>query len=364
MSKVGKEPVESDRDAMVGDEPVSIPFSERSDEWKKDAAVIAEYLAGYLESDNPAAVAETVRTIMRARGEETAGVPTIGDLMAITKMLGITIRADKGAWGIGPHLSVEEFEKPTSDPRFTIPTLEHEGYIAILEVDVNASLIRGRFVNAYSFPDFFGQTVDGAKAAFREVIRREKERADSSGYQPEQPHMKNLPCFFPKQFDEWFPELTRTRGKFAIVFRTMDRLIAEMRKRGFLDEQSTQESRSLTIKDYQNGLFFISSFIGNYAPMPTKIGWIIWRLSEELSLIATGGHPQFLRPAVYSGTKTGSPKHSTLRLQCALTVASLMRRGVSRDDACRAIANLLNEMRLSTKKNRSPVSARTVTLPL
>jgi hypothetical protein len=322
--------------------------------------ITAEFLVACLEHGDPDLVAGAVRTIMRSRGEEPAGEPTIADFLAITKRFGFTVRADGDSWGIGPYPDYDEFEKRHIDPRFNVPTLEHEGYIALLEVDVNASLIRGRFVNADSFPDFFGQTVDGAKAAFREIIRQEKEQDAKRGRQSEHPQPTKLPPLLPTQFDEWFPNLSKTRGDLPIIFRCMNYTLGAMRKHGFLEEQSATESRQLAISDYQAGLGFIYEFIGCYSPMPTKISWVIWRLSDELNLIASGLQPQFLRPAVYSGTKTRSPKYRALRRECAYTVASLMRRGMNRDDACKDVANLLSEMKLSSKKNGSFISARTI----
>lgn len=351
---------------MVGGDSLSetVDFAALAEEMgaclKADPAFAAELIAACLNGGNPAILAIAIRAIMRAEGREGLTEPTLADFLAITKRLGFTVRADGDSWGIGPFPGFDEFENRFTGPRFTVPTLEHEGYIAMLEVDVNASRIRGRFVNAYSFPDFFGQTVDGTKAAFREVIRRENEWAENGGLQPDQPGEQKLPCLLPTQFDERFPNLTKARADTEKVFINMNHCLEEMRERGFLEELSVDQSKNLTISDYQSGLYLISSFIGNYAPMPTKIGWIIGRLSAELSLIAAGRQPQFLRPAAYSGTKTASPKHRALRLECACTVASLMRRGMSRDDACKAVANLLNKMKVSTKKNGSAISARAV----
>ena len=327
---------------------------------KADPTFAAELISGCLAGGNPTVLANAIRAIMRAEGEEGLTEPTLADFLAITKRFGLTVRADSDSWGIGPYPDREEFERRFNDPRFTISTLEHEGYIAVLEVDVDACLIRGRFVNEESFPDFFAQTVEQAKVAFGAVVQREKEVAASSGYSLERPGRTKAPRLLPKQFDEWFPELSKGSTNPAGALRYLDILVKQMRVNGLLDEYTSEESRKFTTDDYRDAMSYISHFFGNFAPMPTKMGWVIRRLSDELSLVAAGGQPQFLRPAVYGGTKSGSPKYSELRKWCACTVASLMRRGESRDNACKAVANLLREMSISTKKNGEHISQRTV----
>jgi predicted HicB family RNase H-like nuclease len=71
-------------------------------------------------------------------------------------------------------------------------TMNHEGYIAALDIDEETGVISGVVVNVRATLHFQGETVAGVRAAFIDTIEDYKEWCASEGREPEKPYSGTL----------------------------------------------------------------------------------------------------------------------------------------------------------------------------
>lgn len=71
-------------------------------------------------------------------------------------------------------------------------TLEHKGYIGLIELDAEAGLFHGEVINTRDVLTFQGRTVDELKTAFTDTIEDYEEWCRARGKTPEKPYSGKL----------------------------------------------------------------------------------------------------------------------------------------------------------------------------
>jgi len=71
-------------------------------------------------------------------------------------------------------------------------TLEHKGYIGLIELDAEAGLFHGEVINTRDVLTFQGRTVDELKTAFTDTIEDYEEWCRVRGKTPEKPYSGKL----------------------------------------------------------------------------------------------------------------------------------------------------------------------------
>jgi predicted HicB family RNase H-like nuclease len=71
-------------------------------------------------------------------------------------------------------------------------TMNHDGYVATIELDEDAGILHGRVINTRAILTFEGRSVDELKAAFSETIDDYKEWCRERGVEPDRPYSGTL----------------------------------------------------------------------------------------------------------------------------------------------------------------------------
>lgn len=78
-------------------------------------------------------------------------------------------------------------------------TLHHEGYLATLKIDEEASVIHGSLVNARAVFTFEGETLPELRQTFADTIADYRDWCAERGVEPEKPYSGKLSLRIPPE---------------------------------------------------------------------------------------------------------------------------------------------------------------------
>ncbi|NLH83369.1 MAG: hypothetical protein GX458_21400 [Phyllobacteriaceae bacterium] len=242
--------------------------------------------------------------------------------------------------------------------------IECRGYKACVEIDFDRGTIIGRIYN-FAWSDhrieFSADSITELYEEFEKTLDEYYDMCNIKGIEPRQPRADALPPIVFKHHSQWFPELVNRIGSDPIqALSIIDRKLSQLRRYGFLDIVSIEQNIISTKEDIFDAIKMVSWLIGIFVPKNSRLWWLINRLVGDVELVKDGNQPIYLKVDPYKGTKSGSPKHVALRIECACAVAALIRRGMTRDAACKAVHGALANAGISANKNGKPISVRTV----
>ena len=105
-------------------------------------------------------------------------------------------------------------------------TMTHEGYVARIELDEEASLFHGEVINTRDVLTFQGRTLDELKAAFADTIADYIEWCGERGKQPERPYSGNFTVRLSPELHRRIATAAAREGKSvnAFVAETLERV--------------------------------------------------------------------------------------------------------------------------------------------
>lgn len=92
-------------------------------------------------------------------------------------------------------------------------TMNHEGYVATLEIDDEAGIIHGRVVNARAVLTFEGNTVAELREAFADTIADYRDWCRERGVEPEKPYSGTLSLRLPPELHRKIAEAAAKRDR-------------------------------------------------------------------------------------------------------------------------------------------------------
>lgn len=92
-------------------------------------------------------------------------------------------------------------------------TMNHEGYVATLEIDDEAGIIHGRVVNARAVLTFEGNTVAELRQAFADTIADYRDWCRERGVEPEKPYSGTLSLRLPPELHRKIDEAAAKRDR-------------------------------------------------------------------------------------------------------------------------------------------------------
>jgi predicted HicB family RNase H-like nuclease len=92
-------------------------------------------------------------------------------------------------------------------------TLEHQGYIALIELDADDGMMSGRVVNTRAVLYFEGATVRELQDAFAETIADYRAQCAADGIEPEKPFSGQLSLRLTPDLHRRIATLAAKRGK-------------------------------------------------------------------------------------------------------------------------------------------------------
>ena len=242
--------------------------------------------------------------------------------------------------------------------------IECRGYKAYVEVDFDSGTIIGRVYNLAWIDhriEFSADSISELYKEFDNTLDEYYDLCNKKGVDPHQPMAEILPPIVFRRYSQWFPEIEGGIGGDLIqILSSLNRKLSQIRQFGFLDTVNIEQGICSTQEDIFDAIKVILSLIGSFIPENSRLWWLFIRLIDDVELVTKGSEPIYLRVDPHKGTKSRSPKHAALRIECACAVAALIRRGMTRDAACRAVHGALANAGISANKNGKPISARTV----
>jgi predicted HicB family RNase H-like nuclease len=105
-------------------------------------------------------------------------------------------------------------------------TMTHDGYVARIELDEEASLFHGAVINTRDVLTFQGRTLDELKAAFADTIDDYIEWCGERGKQPERPYSGNFTVRLSPELHRRIATAAAREGKSvnAFVAETLERV--------------------------------------------------------------------------------------------------------------------------------------------
>lgn len=242
--------------------------------------------------------------------------------------------------------------------------VECRGYKAYVEIDLDREKIVGRVYNLACIDhhvEFSADNISEIHGEFERSLDEYNDFCNKEGIEPCKPRVDGLPPIVFERHSQWFPELEgRIGGNLIQILSIFDRKLSEIRRSGFLDAVNMEDNIKITQEEIFDSIKIVAWLIDNVVPNNSRLWWIIGSLIDDVELISKGNKPIHLKIDPYKGTKSGSPKHVALRIECACAVAALIRRGMTRDAACKAVHGALASAGISANKNGKPIAVRTV----
>lgn len=241
--------------------------------------------------------------------------------------------------------------------------IECRGYKACVEIDFDGGTIIGRVYNVAWSDDKIELSADNITELYKEFEKCLDEYYDTcnkKGIEPRPPRADALPPIVFKNYSRWFPELERRASDLVLALGGMDRKLALLAQAGLLDITQAEQLNYFKPEDMFDAIKMIVSLTDHIIPENSKLWWLVNRLIDDVEMVVKGNEPIFLKVDPFKGTKSSSPKHAALRIECACAVAALIRRGMTRNDACKAVQRALANAGISANKNGKPISERTV----
>jgi len=242
--------------------------------------------------------------------------------------------------------------------------IECRGYKAYTEIDFSENIIKGCIYNNSRngyYISFSSDSLLGLHSAFETAIDLYERECQEHGISPCPPVPDALPPVVFERYNRFFPELDRyLLSDIASFISNINNTIAIMRGLGLLDTVAIESSLQNKQDEILDSLKVMLALTRHLIRDDSRIGRIMQILAEDIELIVSGHEPIFLTVDPYKGTKRSNPKHKAFRTECACAVAALIRRGMTRDNACRAVHNALSNEGISISKNGKLVSARTI----
>jgi predicted HicB family RNase H-like nuclease len=97
-------------------------------------------------------------------------------------------------------------------------TMNHDGYVASIELDEDAGVLHGRVVNARAVLTFEGTSVDELKEAFSDTIDDYKEWCRERGVEPDRPYSGTLSLRLPPDLHRRIAEAAAREGESINAF--------------------------------------------------------------------------------------------------------------------------------------------------
>jgi predicted HicB family RNase H-like nuclease len=97
-------------------------------------------------------------------------------------------------------------------------TMNHDGYLATIELDENAGILHGRVVNARPVLTFEGASVDELKQAFADTIADYKDWCRERGVEPDRPYSGTLSLRLPPDLHRRIAEAAAREGESINAF--------------------------------------------------------------------------------------------------------------------------------------------------
>ena len=101
----------------------------------------------------------------------------------------------------------------TSEANQRMNTMNHEGYVATLEIDEDTGVISGVVANVRATLHFQGNTVAHLRAAFSETIADYRDWCASEGREPEKPYSGTLSLRLPPELHRKVATAAAMAGK-------------------------------------------------------------------------------------------------------------------------------------------------------
>jgi predicted HicB family RNase H-like nuclease len=92
-------------------------------------------------------------------------------------------------------------------------TLNHEGYIATVEIDEEANIMHGRVVNARAVLTFEGETLAELRSAFGDTVADYRDWCTERGVEPEKPYSGNISLRIPPELHRRIAEQAAKAGE-------------------------------------------------------------------------------------------------------------------------------------------------------
>jgi hypothetical protein len=238
------------------------------------------------------------------------------------------------------------------------------GYKAAASIDLEDKVIRCSVFNV-SWPgeniEFCADSVSELNEAFQCALDDYFRACRENNAEPLPPVCDQPPPAVLKNYARLLPELQAAFGsQLFMILRILDRQLGTMRRLGFLDISNVSQIKESNQEDVHDALKLILSVAELFIPADTRLYFLSKRLSDDVEMIVSGHQPVFLRVDPFRGTKSSNPKHAALRIECACAVAALMRRGLTRDNACALVQDCLAREGISTHKQGKAISVSTV----
>lgn len=242
--------------------------------------------------------------------------------------------------------------------------IECRGYKACVEIDFDRGVIIGRVYNLAWNDHRIEFSADSIAALYEEFEKTLDEYYDicnNKNIEPHQPRADALPPIVLKHHSQRFPELESCiESELIQVLSSIDRKLSQIRRYGFLDIVSIEPNIISKQEEIFDAIKVAGWLIDSFVPENSRLWWLINKLVDDVDLVVSGNQPIYLKVDPFKGTKSGNPKHVALRIECACAVAALIRRGMTRNTACKAVQRALANEGISANKNGKSISARTV----